>query len=166
MPAAPALAARENLPAASPSCTLQCKREKPPLSPEQEGEAPPLSPEVLKSAQVAHLVKAQPCGVQGESHSDGSCPACAESLVFTGDSKGNVTLALALPWVKKAKPAGTVSPHCTTVNPAGQGLSELRSDTCTSGLCPPKAGSSLTSALMFLAIQEEAGLVVGSEVAH
>ncbi|MGH0115365.1 UNVERIFIED_CONTAM: hypothetical protein FKN15_006793 [Acipenser sinensis] len=60
-------------------------------------------------------------------------------------------------------PAGTVSSHRSTVNPAGQAASV---DTCRAGLCPPEAGSSLTSTLEFLCVKKEAGLVVGSGDAH
>ncbi|MGH0118394.1 UNVERIFIED_CONTAM: hypothetical protein FKN15_023330 [Acipenser sinensis] len=64
---------------------------------------------------VAHLVKAQPCGVQGESQRQGSAashPGCAKSLIFTGDA----TLALLLPWVREAKQSRTVSTHCLKRN--------------------------------------------------
>ncbi|MGH0173179.1 UNVERIFIED_CONTAM: hypothetical protein FKN15_064832 [Acipenser sinensis] len=37
--------------------------------------------------------------------SAGSRPGCAMLLVFTGDSRGSITLVLGLPWVRKAKPA-------------------------------------------------------------
>ncbi|MGH0179873.1 UNVERIFIED_CONTAM: hypothetical protein FKN15_002855 [Acipenser sinensis] len=47
-------------------------------------------------------------------------------------------------------------------DPAGQASSELRADICWAGLCPPEAGSSLTSALEFLGAEEEASSVVGS----
>ncbi|MGH0139904.1 UNVERIFIED_CONTAM: hypothetical protein FKN15_070227 [Acipenser sinensis] len=67
-------------------------------------------------------------------------------LVFTGDSERRVALAVALLWVREVKPAGTVSPHRSTVNPAGQAPSELRVDTYSAGL----VSSSLTSALEFL----------------
>ncbi|MGH0149053.1 UNVERIFIED_CONTAM: hypothetical protein FKN15_052828 [Acipenser sinensis] len=40
---------------------------------------------------------------------------------------------------------------------------ELTADTCRAGLCPPEAGSSLTSALEFLGVKDEAGSVVGSK---
>ncbi|MGH0138539.1 UNVERIFIED_CONTAM: hypothetical protein FKN15_072227 [Acipenser sinensis] len=43
---------------------------------------------------------------------------------------------------------------------------ELRADTCRAGLCPPEVFSSLTSALEFLGVEEEAGSVVGSEDAR
>ncbi|MGH0133942.1 UNVERIFIED_CONTAM: hypothetical protein FKN15_016555 [Acipenser sinensis] len=49
------------------------------------------------------------------------------------------------------------------MNPACQAPSELRADTCRAGLCPPEAGNSLTSALEFLGVEEEAGSVMGSE---
>ncbi|MBN3285754.1 TRADD protein, partial [Polyodon spathula] len=45
-----------------------------------------------------------------------SRPVCA------GDSKRCVALALALLWIREIKPTGNVSPHRSTVNPAGQGL--------------------------------------------
>ncbi|MGH0166942.1 UNVERIFIED_CONTAM: hypothetical protein FKN15_051949 [Acipenser sinensis] len=86
--------------------------------------------------------------------------------VFTGDSEESVVLAQALPWVKELKPAWTVSPHRCPANPAGQAPSELSADTCGAGLCPPDVSSSLTSALEFQDVKEEAGLIVGSEDAH
>ncbi|MGH0131190.1 UNVERIFIED_CONTAM: hypothetical protein FKN15_067894 [Acipenser sinensis] len=85
------------------------------------------------------------------------------SSVFAGDSGGSVALALAIPWVREAKPAGTASPHRAAADPTGQAPSELRADTCSAGLCTPEAGSSLTSALEFLGVEEEAGSIVGSE---
>ncbi|MGH0183522.1 UNVERIFIED_CONTAM: hypothetical protein FKN15_012325 [Acipenser sinensis] len=39
-------------------------------------------------------------------------------------------------------------------------------NTCRAGLCPPEAGSSLTSTLEFLVVEEEAGSVLGSEDSH
>ncbi|RXM35577.1 polymerase I and transcript release factor [Acipenser ruthenus] len=68
--------------------------------------------------------------------------------------------------VRETKPEGTVSPHRATADPTGQASSELRADTSRAGLCPPEAGSSLTSALEFLGVEEEAGSVEGSEDAH
>ncbi|MGH0179148.1 UNVERIFIED_CONTAM: hypothetical protein FKN15_001541 [Acipenser sinensis] len=82
------------------------------------------------------------------------------------DSRGNVALALALLRIRDSKPEGTVSPHRAIADPIGQAPSELRADTCRTGLCPPEAGSSLTSALEFLVVEEEAGSVVGSEDSH
>ncbi|MBN3287454.1 CC166 protein, partial [Polyodon spathula] len=91
-----------------------------------EGEAGP---------RVAPLVETQPHDVQGESYSMGSCPGCAELLFFAGDSKGSVTLALALLWVWEAKSSGTASPHHAAMNPGGQ---VPRADTCRACLCPPE----------------------------
>ncbi|MBN3278811.1 CD276 protein, partial [Polyodon spathula] len=76
-------------------------------------------------------------------------------------SVGNASLRL-----KQVRGNGTFSPHRATVDPASQAPSELRAETCRAGLCPPEAGSSLTSALEFLGVEEEAGSVVGSEDAH
>ncbi|MGH0179702.1 UNVERIFIED_CONTAM: hypothetical protein FKN15_002025 [Acipenser sinensis] len=79
--------------------------------------------------------------MQDESYSAGSCPGCARWWSLMEISEGNVTLGLALPWVREAKPAGTLSPHRTTANPAGQAPSELRADTCRAGLCPPEVAN-------------------------
>ncbi|MGH0135587.1 UNVERIFIED_CONTAM: hypothetical protein FKN15_008642 [Acipenser sinensis] len=91
------------------------------------------------------LVKAQPRGVQGESYSAGLHPGCAKQAGLHWGLEG----------FSAVKPAGTVSPHRSTANPAGQALIELRTDTCGAGLCPPEAGSSLTSAHKFLGVEEE-----------
>ncbi|MGH0153747.1 UNVERIFIED_CONTAM: hypothetical protein FKN15_025604 [Acipenser sinensis] len=67
---------------------------------------------------------------------------------------------------REAKPERTVSPHRAAADPTGHASSKLRADTCRAGLCHPEAGSSLTSALKLLGVQEEAGSIVGSEDTH
>ena len=60
-------------------------------------------------------------------------PGCVEWLVFTGVSRGSITLALVLSWVREAKLAETVSPHHDTADPTSQAPRELRADTCRAG---------------------------------
>ncbi|RXM31579.1 Regulating synaptic membrane exocytosis protein 2 [Acipenser ruthenus] len=75
---------------------------------ELHGESPTRRLQITRHGDppVAHLVKAQQCGVQGESYSQGSAGShtcCAKSPVFTGDSEGSVALAMVLPWVRGGK---------------------------------------------------------------
>ncbi|MGH0155213.1 UNVERIFIED_CONTAM: hypothetical protein FKN15_035025 [Acipenser sinensis] len=55
---------------------------------------------------------------------------------------------------------GKISRQCFSSSNYSQASSELRADTCRTGLGPPEASSSLTSALEFLGVEEEAGSVV------
>ncbi|MGH0145151.1 UNVERIFIED_CONTAM: hypothetical protein FKN15_025063 [Acipenser sinensis] len=59
--------------------------------------------------------------------------------VFAGDSEGSVALALA-PVVREVKPSGTVSPHRTTGNPAGQLSSEGKAGHLQGWPSPEDAG--------------------------
>ncbi|MGH0172892.1 UNVERIFIED_CONTAM: hypothetical protein FKN15_064075 [Acipenser sinensis] len=88
------------------------------------------------------------------------------SLVFTGDSDRSVTLAQVLPWIREAKPSGTVSPHHARANPAGQLPSEFKSGHLQGWPLSSRGWKFLTCAVEFLGVKEEAGSVVGSEDAH
>lgn len=59
----------------------------------------------------------------------------------------------------EAKRAGTVSAHRATANPSRTAPGKVK----RAGLCLPESGSSLTSALEFLGVEEEIGLIMGLE---
>ncbi|MGH0138752.1 UNVERIFIED_CONTAM: hypothetical protein FKN15_019312 [Acipenser sinensis] len=58
---------------------------------------------------------------------NGQC-SCKENVEGYQCDRGSVALALVLPCVREAKPAGTVSPHRTTANPAGQAPGKFLGD--------------------------------------